>query len=107
MIEYFVAGGMYQNPMGQDRFNLICQGPEEPPFVMINGVMPYFKLIWQDAHLYRVEQDYTLVLVAPSPEALQKGIKAPERVTPDANLVEKLLAAIRFNLPSANPTASR
>jgi hypothetical protein len=62
---------------------------------MINGVMPYFKMIWQDAHLYRVEQDYTLVLVAPSPEALQRGIKAPERVTPDANLLEKLFSAIR------------
>jgi hypothetical protein len=95
MSEYFVAGGTYQTPMGQDRFNLVCPGPGEPPFVMINGVMPYFKMIWQDAHLYRVEQDYTLVLVAPSPEALQRGIKAPERVTPDANLLEKLFSAIR------------
>ncbi len=96
MSEYFVAGGTYQTPMGQDRFNLVRPGPGELPFIMIDGVMSYFKLIWQDAHLYRVEQDYTLVLVASSPEALQKGIKAPPRVRPDATLLKNLLAAIKF-----------
>jgi hypothetical protein len=62
---------------------------------MIDGVMDYFRLIWQNGHLYRVEDDYTLTLVAPSPDALQYGIKAPERVWLDANLLEKLRAVIR------------
>ena len=62
---------------------------------MIDGVMDYFRLIWQNAHLYRVEDDYTLTLVVPSPDALQCGIKAPGRVCPDVNLLEKLQAVIR------------
>ena len=95
--EYFVAGGTYTNQKGEEWFDLMCPGPGEPPYVMIDGVMDYFKLIWQNAHLYRVEADYTLSLVAPSPEALQFGVKAPERVRPDANLLEILRGIIRHS----------
>ena len=90
MSEYFVAGGTFTNPKGEERFDLVCPGPGEPPYLLVDGVMRYFRLIWQNAHLYRVEEDYTLVLVAPSPEALQRGVKAPERVIPAPALREKL-----------------
>ena len=94
MSEYFVAGGTYSSLTGEDHFNLVCPAPGEPPYVMIDGVTDYFRLIWQDAHLYRVEDDYTLTLVAPSPEALQLGVGAPEKVWPDANVLKKLRAVI-------------
>jgi hypothetical protein len=90
MTEYFVAGGTYSNREGEERFDLVCPGPGEPPYVLVDSVMVYFRLIWQYAHLYRVEDDYSLSLVSPSPEALQWGVKAPERVIPDAALLEKL-----------------
>ncbi len=59
--------------------------------------MAYFRLIWKDAHLYRVENDYTLSLVVFSPEALQWGLKAPEKVKPNEYLLEKLEAVIRLS----------
>ncbi len=104
MNKYFVAGGIYTNLNGEEWFDLVCPGPGEPPYIMVVGVMDYFnKLIWQNAHLYRVEDDYSLSLVAPSPEALQWGVKAPELVWPDANLLEKLRAVIKQGTPSDVP----
>lgn len=97
MSEYFVAGGSYQNPMGKERFDLVSPSPGEPPLVMAGSVMDYFRIIWENAHLYRVEKDYTLALIVASPEALKRGIKAPARVTPDTHLLEKLQAAIKHN----------
>jgi hypothetical protein len=87
---------MWKNQKGESWFDLACPGPDEPPYVMAEGIEPFFKLIWQNAHLYRVEEDYTLVLVAPSLEALQWGIEAPERVRPDENLLEKLRTVIKY-----------
>ena len=95
MNEYFVAGGTYKNLKGEEWFDLVCLGPGEPPYVMVGGVIDYFQLVWQDVHLYRVEEDYTLTLVAPSPEALQLGIEAPEKVWPDANILKKLRVFIK------------
>ena len=95
MSEYFVAGGIYQNPLGKEHFDLVCPGPGEPPFVMAEGVMQYFRLVWQNAHLYRVEEDYTLVLIVSSPEALERGVMAPQRVRPDKLLMEKLQEVIK------------
>jgi hypothetical protein len=100
--EYFVAGGTYTNQKGMEWFDLLCLGPGEPPYIMIDGVMDYFSLAWQNAHLYRVEDDYSLSLVAPSPEALQWGVKAPERVLPDADLLRRLRAVIK---KGTSPTA--
>ena len=94
MNEYFVAGGTYKNLKGEERFDLVCPGPGEPPSILVGGVMDYFRLIWQNAHLYRMENDYTLTLVDPSPEALQLGIEAPERVWPDANILKKLRVSL-------------
>ena len=102
MSKYFVAGGVYTNLKGEECFDLVCLGPGEPPYVMVVGVMDYFRLIWRNAHLYRLEDDYTLSLVAPSHEALQWGVKAPEKVWPDANLLEKLRTVIK---PGASPAA--
>jgi hypothetical protein len=96
MSEFFVAGGSYQNLKGEERFDLLCPGPGEPPYVMVDSVMDYFRLLWQNAHLYRVEENYALSLVAPSPEALQWGVRAPEKVLPDANLLKKLQAACPY-----------
>jgi hypothetical protein len=93
--EYFVAGGTYTNLNGEERFDLVCPYSGKSPYILIDGVMDYFRLIWQNAHLYRLEDDYSLSLVAPSPEALQFGVKAPERVTPDAALMEKLRTVIK------------
>jgi hypothetical protein len=99
MNEYFVAGGIYKNLKGEECFDLVCPGPGEAPYLMVGGVMDYFRLVWQNAHLYRLEDDYTLVLVAPSPEALQWGVKAPERVVPNATLLEKLRKVICHHGP--------
>jgi hypothetical protein len=63
MSEYFVARGTYTNLKGEDYFHLVCPGPGEPPYVLVEGVMEYFRLVWQNVHLYRVEDDYTLSLV--------------------------------------------
>ncbi len=92
---YLVAGGIFQDLDGNELFTLVCPGPGELPYVMEEGDSSYFKLIWQNAHLYEVEEDYTLALVAPSPEALQWGVMAPERVTPDPVLFKKLQTAFR------------
>jgi hypothetical protein len=94
MNEYFVAGGTYKNLKGEEWFDLVCLGPGEPPYVMFDGLMDYFWVVWQNAHFYRVEDDYTLTLVALSPEALQWGLKAPKKVTLDEDLLEKLQAVI-------------
>jgi hypothetical protein len=94
MGEYFVAGGIYQDFQGKERFALLAPNQEEPPFLMTDGVRRYFGLLSQHAHLYRVEKDYSLTLVAPSNQALQWGIKAPEKVTLDMEVLTKLQAII-------------
>jgi hypothetical protein len=94
MSEYFVAGGVYQDPQGNERFTLLGPDREEPPYLMIDGVRSYFGRLSQLGHLYRVEKDYSLVLVAPSTQALEWGIKAPERVTLDGEVLEKLQAVM-------------
>ena len=90
MNHYFVAGGVFVDPKGNERFGLICPGPGEKPLVMGNGLSLYFTLIWQHAHLYRVEKDLSLTLIAASPVALQGGVGAPEKVIPNTNWLEKL-----------------
>jgi hypothetical protein len=101
MTEYIVAGGIFKNvEEGDEWFDLICPGPGQPPYVMGEDAMGYFRLIWQNAHLYRVEDDYTLSLVALSPEALQWGVKAPERIKPGAALLEQLQKAICHQGPA-------
>ena len=95
MSEYFVAGGMYQDPKGKELFVLAGPSLEEPPYIMVDGLTRYFNGFWQKAHLYRVEKDYTLSLVAPSHQALEWGIKAPEKVTLDPALLEKLQAVLK------------
>ena len=104
MNDYFVAGGTFINLEGEERFDLVCPSPGELPYVLVDGIMDYFMLIWQGAHLYRVEADYTLSLVAPSPEALQWGVKAPEKVWLGEDLLKKLQAAIR---PDNSPAYSK
>jgi hypothetical protein len=94
MTEYFVAGGVYLDLQGNERFTLLGPDREEPPYLMINGVRRYFNRLCQQAHLYRVEKDFTLSLVAPSSQALEWGIKAPERVTLDQEVLKKLLAVM-------------
>ncbi len=93
MTDFFVAGGVYLDLEGNEHFTLLGPNREEPP-LMINGVRRYFGRLSQQAHLYRVEKDYTLSLVAPSCQALEWGIKAPERVTLDREALEKLRAVI-------------
>jgi hypothetical protein len=102
MNDYFVAGGLFTNLESEERFDLVCPGPGEPPYVLVDGIMDYFRLIWQSAHLYRVEDDWSLSLVAPSAEALQLGIQAPEKVWLNENMLKKLQAAVR----PYNPTAT-
>ena len=85
---------IFQDLNGNELFSLVCPGPGELPYLLEEGKSSYFKLIWKTAHLYQVEDDYTLTLVDLSPEALQCGVKAPERVTPDAALFKKLQAAL-------------
>jgi|UniRef100_A0A7V6DNR0 hypothetical protein len=94
MTQYFVAGGVYLDFDGNEHFTLLAPHHEEPPFLMINGVRQYFGRLSQQAHLYRVEPDYTLSLVAPSSQALAWGIKAPERVTLDQEALKKLQAVM-------------
>ena len=64
--------------------------------------VPHFKLIWENAHLYQVEDDYTLTLVDLSPQALDWGVLGPERVTPDPVLFKKLQTAFKA-LPAYQP----
>jgi hypothetical protein len=103
MGQYFVIGGIFQKINGQEAFALVCPSNSELPYVMVDGVMDYFRLVWESAHLYRVEEDFTLVLVAPSPEALQRGVKAPEEVRPDEDLLKQLQTAIKQSTPSELP----
>jgi hypothetical protein len=92
---YLVAGGIFQDLEGNELFTLLCPSTGDLPYVMADGQKPFFKMIWQNAHLYQVEEDYSLTLAALSPEAVEWGIKAPERVTPDKNLFEKLKAVLQ------------
>jgi hypothetical protein len=103
MSKYFVAGGIYKNRKGEEWFDLIRPGPGDSPYVMIDSLLGYFRLECQNSHLYRVEDDYTLVLVALSPKALQWGVEAPERVTPNANLLEKLRVVIQHGTLASDP----
>ena len=86
----FVAGGTFTDPRGRERFALVCPGREEKPLVMGDSLSRYFIQIWHHAHLYRVEKDFSLTLVAASPVALKGGVKAPERVTPSAAWLDRL-----------------
>ena len=95
MSTFLVAGGIFQDLEGNELFTLVCPSTGELPYVMDDGLKPYFKLIWQHAHLYQVEEDYSLTLAALSPEAVEWGVKAPEKVTPDKNLCEKLKAVFQ------------
>ncbi len=94
MSTYLVAGGIFQDLDGNELFTLVCPSAGELPYVMEDGIKSYFKLIWQNAHLYQVEEDYSLTLVDLTPEALKWGVKAPERVMPDQDLFEKLKSAL-------------
>jgi len=97
MIHYFVVGGIFQDKDSNERFVLLRREPGEPPIIMVESVIHYFTLIWRQAHLYRVEEDYTLALVTASHQAIQEGIKAPERVTLNTDLVEELQAVIELS----------
>ena len=95
MRTYLVAGGVFQDLEGNQSFSLVCPAPGELPYVLEEGKSSYFKLIWKNAHLYQVEDDYSLTLVDVSPQALHCGVLAPERVTPDPALFKKLQAAFK------------
>jgi hypothetical protein len=97
MSHYFVAGGVFLDSKGCERFSLLSQRPGENPLVMGNGLSPYFNKIWHHAHLYRVENDLSLTLIATSPVALNWGVGAPEKVTPQKNWIEKLRAIISLS----------
>ena len=94
MIHYFVVGGIFQDKDGNEKFALLRPEPGEPPIIMEDSVIRYFTLIWHQAHLYRVEEDYTLALVTASHQAMQEGITAPERITLNTDLLEELQAVI-------------
>jgi hypothetical protein len=97
MSEYFVAGGIYQDHKGNERFALIGPNHQEPPYLMIDGLGRYFGHLSQQGHLYRVEEDLSLSLVAPSHEALEWGVKAPERVILDPQVRKTLHALIHLS----------
>jgi hypothetical protein len=98
MSHYFVAGGIFSDPKGNERFILFCRGPGEKPLVMGNGLSPYFiKQIWHHGHLYRVEDDLSLTLIAASPIAIEWGVGAPEKVTLPKKWIERLLAIISLS----------
>ena len=104
MGKYVVAGGTFTNVKGEEWFDLISPGPGEPPYVLVEELMVYFRLLFgQNAHLYRVENDYTLSLVVLSHEALKWGIKAPEKILVDKEMVEKLRAVIKLSKSSRRP----
>lgn len=90
MGQFFVAGGVFIDPKGKERFALVCPGAQEKPLVMADSLNRYFVRIWHHAHLYRVERDFSLTLVAASPVALHVGIGAPEKVTPSGTWLERL-----------------
>ena len=95
MITYLVAGGIFQDLNRNELFSLVCSSSGELPYVLEEGNSSYFKLIWKNAHLYQVEDDYTLTLVDLSPQALDWGVLAPERVTLDPALFKKLQTALK------------
>jgi hypothetical protein len=95
VITYLVAGGIFQDLNRNELFSLVCSSPGELPYVLEEGNSSYFKLIWKNAHLYQVEDDYTLTLVDLSPQALDWGVLAPERVTLDPALFKKLQTALK------------
>jgi hypothetical protein len=95
VITYIVAGGIFQNLNSNELFSLVCSSPGELPYVLEEGESSYFKLIWKNAHLYQVEDDYTLTLVDLSPQALDWGVLAPERVTLEPLLFKKLQTAFK------------
>jgi hypothetical protein len=97
MSEYIVAGGTFTDLKGEERFDLLCPSPGEPPYIIVEDAIGYFKLIWQNVHLYRVENDYSLSLIVLSHSALQWGVQAPERVKPNEEIVGKLRAVIKFS----------
>jgi len=98
MDHYFVAGGIFSDPKGKERFILLCPEAEDKPLVMGNGLRHYFiKQIWHLGHLYRVENDLSLTLIATSPVALEWGIGAPEKVTLQEKWIEELLAIISLS----------
>ncbi len=92
---YFVVGGIYHDINGNKMFSLVCPSSGELPYVMDEGIKPYFKLIWQNAHLYQVEEDLTLTLVDSSPQALQNGVMAPEKVTLSPDLSQRLQSVLK------------
>ncbi len=92
---YFVAGGIYHDLNGKEMFSLVCPSSKELPYVIDDGIKPYFKLIWQNSHLYHVEEDYTLTLVDSSPQALQNGVMAPEKVTLGPDLSKRLQTVLK------------
>ena len=102
MSTYRVAGGIFQDLNGKGLFSLVCPSPGEPPYMLEEGKSSHFKLIWENAHLYQVEDDYTLTLVDLSPQALDWGVLGPERVTPDPVLFKKLQTAFKA-LPAYQP----
>jgi hypothetical protein len=95
MSTHFAAGGIVRDLNGNEIFSLVCPNSEKLPYVMDKGIKPYFKLIWLDAHLYQVEEEYSLALVDLSPQALQNGVMAPERVKPGPDLSQRLQAALK------------
>ena len=95
MSTYLVAGGIFQDLNSNELFSLVCSSPGELPYVLEEGKRSYFKLIWKNAHLYQVEEDYTLTLVDLSPQALDWGVLAPERVNLDPALFKKLQTALK------------
>jgi hypothetical protein len=97
MSEYFVAGGIYQDLGGNERFALIGPNRTAAPYLMVDGLRRYFGPLSQQGHLYRVEEDLSLSLVAPSHKALEWGVKAPERVVLDPELREALHALIHLS----------
>lgn len=97
MGDIFVAGGIYQDYQGRERFALLGPSLEDPPYLMVDGLSRYFSSLSPYGHLYRVEPDLTLSLIAPSHQALAWGVKAPERVIPDPELREKLRMVISLS----------
>jgi hypothetical protein len=97
MGHFFVAGGIFTDPKGKERFALVCPKAGDKPLVMADSLSHYFIMIWRHAHLYRIEEDFSLTLVAASPLALQGGVGAPEQVMPNTNWVEKLEAIVSLS----------
>ena len=95
MSTYRVAGGIFHDLNGKGLFSLVCPSPGELPYMLEEGQSSSFKLIWKNAHLYQVEDDYTLTLVDLSPQALEWGVLGPERVTPEPALFKKLQTAFK------------